>query len=47
MAFAYLSLAQVDFARGDMTAARDDVRAAAEIGLDDQRFAEEAVDTLS
>ena len=46
MAFAYLSLAQVDFARGDTAAARNDVSAAAQIGVEDQRFAEEAVDTL-
>jgi len=46
MAFAYLSLAQVDFARGDAAAARNDVSAAAQLGVEDQRFAEEAVDTL-
>jgi predicted Zn-dependent protease/Flp pilus assembly protein TadD len=46
MAFAYLSLAQVDFARGDLQSARGDVGAAAQIGLDDQHFAEDAIDTL-
>jgi predicted Zn-dependent protease len=46
VAFAFLSLARVDFARGDVQAARGDVRAAAAIGLDDQRFAEDAIDTL-
>jgi predicted Zn-dependent protease len=46
IAFAYLSLAQVDFARGDVQTARGDVRSAAAIGLDDQRFAEDAIDTL-
>jgi len=46
IAFAYLSLAQVDFARGDVQTARSDVRSAAAIGLDDQRFAEDAIDTL-
>jgi predicted Zn-dependent protease len=46
MAFAYLSLAQVDFARGDLQSARGDVGAAAQIGLEDQRFAEDAIDTL-
>lgn len=46
IAFAYLSLAQVDFARGDVQTAQGDVRSAAAIGLDDQRFAEDAIDTL-
>jgi tetratricopeptide (TPR) repeat protein len=46
IAFAYLSLAQVDFARGDVQTAGTDVRSAAAIGLDDQRFAEDAIDTL-
>jgi tetratricopeptide (TPR) repeat protein len=46
LAFAFLALAQVDFARGDVNAARRDLRAAADINLDDQRFAEEVVDTL-
>jgi tetratricopeptide (TPR) repeat protein len=42
----YLALAQVDVARGDLAAARTDYRAALELGLDDQRFAEELIDTL-
>ena len=46
VAFGDLALAQVDFARGDLGAARADVGAAAGVGLDDQRFAEEAVETL-
>jgi tetratricopeptide (TPR) repeat protein len=46
MAYAYLALAQVDFARGDLQSARGDVGAAAQIGLDDQRFAEDAIETL-
>ena len=46
VAFAYLALAQVDFARNDAAAARTDYQASLEIGLTDQRFAEELVDTL-
>jgi predicted Zn-dependent protease len=46
VAFGNLALAQVDFARGELNGARGDVRAAAAVMLDDQRFAEEAVDTL-
>lgn len=46
LAFAFLALAQVDFARGDGKAARRDLRAAADVNLDDQRFAEDVVDTL-
>jgi tetratricopeptide (TPR) repeat protein len=46
LAFAFLALAQVDFARGDANAARRDLRAASDINLDDQRFAEEVVETL-
>jgi tetratricopeptide (TPR) repeat protein len=46
VAFGNLALAQVDYARGDINAARADVRAAAAVMLDDQRFAEEAVETL-
>jgi tetratricopeptide (TPR) repeat protein len=46
IAFANLALAQVDFARGDAARALNDVTAAAQVQLDDPRFAEEAVDTL-
>ncbi|MDB4956183.1 MAG: Tetratricopeptide 2 repeat protein [Myxococcales bacterium] len=46
VAFGDLALAQIDFARGELNSARADVRAAAAVMLDDQRFAEEAVETL-
>ena len=46
VAFAELALARVDFARGDLTTARGDLRAVVNAGLDDQRFAEDWVDTL-
>jgi predicted Zn-dependent protease len=46
VAFAELALARVDYARGDATSARGDLRAASDQQLDDQRFAEEAIDTL-
>ncbi len=45
-AFAALALARIDFARGDTNAAVGDVSTAAGFHLDDQRFAEAAVDTL-
>jgi predicted Zn-dependent protease len=45
-AFAELALARVDFARGEAAAARADIHAAGGFGLDDQRFAETAVETL-
>ncbi|HEX4455778.1 MAG TPA: tetratricopeptide repeat protein [Kofleriaceae bacterium] len=45
-AFAALALARIDFARGDSNAAVGDVSTAAGFHLDDQRFAEAAVDTL-
>lgn len=45
-AFASLALAQVELARGDLTAARKAVRGGTDINLDDQRFAEEAIETL-
>ncbi len=44
--FGYLALAQIDFERGDATAANKDVGDAAALDLGDQRFAEEAVETL-
>lgn len=44
--FGNLALARVDFARGDLAAARSDVQTAAQVGLDEQRFAEKAVETL-
>src|SRR3569623_426045 len=43
---AYAYMAGVDYARGDVAAAKGDVGAAAQRGIDDQRFAEDAVDTL-
>ena len=46
VAFADLALAQVDFARNDLTAAQADVRAALAVHYDEQRFAEQAVETL-
>jgi tetratricopeptide (TPR) repeat protein len=45
-AYAELALARVDFARNDQTTARGDLRAATGIGVDDERFAEEWIDTL-
>ncbi|MBV8762056.1 MAG: tetratricopeptide repeat protein [Deltaproteobacteria bacterium] len=47
LAQAYLALAQVDYARGEVQAAKGDVGAAAQLGIDDQRFAEDAIDTLT
>jgi tetratricopeptide (TPR) repeat protein len=46
LAMGFLALARVDYARGDVNAARRDLRAAADVNLDDQRFAEESVETL-
>ncbi|MFT3691636.1 MAG: tetratricopeptide repeat protein [Kofleriaceae bacterium] len=46
LAFGGLALAELDFARNDQNAARADVTAAGQVGLDDQRFAEAVVDTL-
>jgi tetratricopeptide (TPR) repeat protein len=46
VAFAELALARVDQARNDVTAAQRDLRAAASVGLEDLRFAEEVVETL-
>jgi len=46
VAFGHLALAQVDFARNELAAAHGDVQSAAAVGLDDQRFAEQAVETL-
>jgi tetratricopeptide (TPR) repeat protein len=45
-AFAALALARIDFARGETSAAVGDVSTAAGFHLDDQRFAEAAVETL-
>ena len=44
--FGNLALAQIDFERGDAAGANSDVGVAAALGLDDQRFAEAAVETL-
>lgn len=46
VAFADLALAQIDFARNDLGAAHADYRASLEIGLNEQRFAEELIDTV-
>jgi len=46
LGFGHLALAQIDFDRGDATGANTDVGVAAALGLDDQRFVEEAVETL-
>jgi tetratricopeptide (TPR) repeat protein len=46
VAFGNLALARVDFARNDIANARSDVNAAGAVGLDDQRFAEQVVETL-
>lgn len=46
MGFGHLALARIDFARNDLVAARNDVQNAAQVGLDEQRFAEQAVETL-
>jgi len=46
VAFADLALAQVDFARNDLGAARADYQASLELGLNEQRFAEELIDTV-
>jgi tetratricopeptide (TPR) repeat protein len=46
VALADLALARVDFARGEVPTSRADVAAAAGVGVDDQAFAEDAIDTL-
>ncbi|HMG21349.1 MAG TPA: tetratricopeptide repeat protein, partial [Kofleriaceae bacterium] len=46
VALADLALARVDYARGELGAARADYLASIALGLDDQRFAEESGDTL-
>nr|MDQ3301671.1 tetratricopeptide repeat protein [Myxococcota bacterium] len=46
IAFADLALARIDFARGDVQAAQTNIRNALAIGIDEQRFAEEVVDTM-
>ena len=46
VALANLALCQVDFALRDLQAVRADFRAALAVGVDEQRFAEEAIDTL-
>lgn len=46
VAFAELALAQVDFARNELGAARADYRASLDLQLNDQRFAEELIDTV-
>ena len=45
VALADLSLAQIDFARNDLAAAHTDYRAVLELSFNDQRFAEELLDT--
>jgi tetratricopeptide (TPR) repeat protein len=45
-AFASLALAHVEIVRGDLAAARKAVRGATDINLDNQRFAEETIETL-
>ena len=46
VAFADLALAQVDFARNDLAAAHTDYRASLDLQLNDQRFAEDLIDTV-
>ena len=46
LGFGDLALARVDFERGDAAGANADVGVAAGLALDDQRFAEQAVETL-
>lgn len=46
VAMANLALARVDFLRGDLAAAQADFRAALAVGIDEQRFAEDAAETL-
>jgi tetratricopeptide (TPR) repeat protein len=46
VAFADLALAHVDAARGNVEAAKADLANAANVGLDEQRFAESAAETL-
>jgi hypothetical protein len=46
VAYADLALARVDAARGNLDAAKADLQNALAVGLDEQRFAEEVVETL-
>ena len=46
VAFAYLALTQIDFMRGDVALMQADFRAALLIRIDEQRFAEQAIETL-
>jgi tetratricopeptide (TPR) repeat protein len=46
VAFGHLALAQVNVMRDDGKAARNDIKSALAVNLDDQRFAEDTVDTL-
>ncbi len=46
VALANLALAQVDFALRDVPAALNALRAGVDVGAEDQRFGEEAIDTL-
>jgi tetratricopeptide (TPR) repeat protein len=46
LAFAQLALARIEFARGDVAAARQAVRGATDVNLDDARFAAETIDVL-
>jgi tetratricopeptide (TPR) repeat protein len=46
VAFGHVALAQINFMRNDAKAAKSDLRLALGVNLDDQRFAEEMLDTL-
>jgi tetratricopeptide (TPR) repeat protein len=46
VAYGHLALAQVNFMRNDAAAARNDLKTALAVNLDDQRFAEQFTETL-